>query len=129
MNALIAKACIAQQNGAPTFPVMGTGKPFRQLMWAGDLAKILLWCLDNLDQDEPLIACGPEVTIAQVAQAVIQAVGFKGKLEFDVNGVDGPLKRTADNTVFEEKCPEFPMTSLEEGISKTVQWYRDSMVA
>jgi hypothetical protein len=37
-----------------------------------------------------MIACGPEVTIKEVAEAITKAVGFKGKLAFDTDGVDGP---------------------------------------
>lgn len=129
VNSLIAKAELAHKRGDDSFKVMGTGKPYRQLMWAGDLAKVLLWALDHLDQDDPLIACGPEVTIEQVAQAVCRAVGFQGQLAFDVDGVDGPLKRTADNSVFEQLCQDLHPVSLEEGIATTVRWYRDSQVA
>ena len=43
--------------------------------------------------------------------------------------MDGPLKRTADNSVFEKLNPEFQMVTLKEGIAKTVAWFRDSQVA
>lgn len=41
--------------------VMGTGSPERQIMHASDLAKIMLWSIDHLDQELPLIVAGKEV--------------------------------------------------------------------
>ena len=129
VNALIAKAEAAKMAGDSNLPVMGTGKPERQVMWAGDLARILLWALDNLDQNDPLIVAGPEVSIAEIATVVCDVCGFQGKPSFDVAGPDGPLKRTADTSVFDSLCPEFKMVSLKEGIEKTVTWYRDHQKA
>lgn len=124
VNALIAKAEIAKAENAAELPVMGTGKPERQIMYTGDLAKVVLWALDNLDQDEPLLVAGEEVTISKIAETVCKHAGFTGKLAFEVNGIDGPLKRTADTSKFATLLPEFKMTSLDDGIQATVTWFR-----
>jgi len=129
LNSLIAKAEAGKVAHESTLTVMGTGKPERQVMWAGDLARILLWSLDHLDQSDPLIVAGPEVSIAEIAQVVCEVTNFPGKPVFDVGGPDGPLKRTADTSVFTKLCPDFEMVSLKEGIERTVKWYRGHQMA
>lgn len=129
VNALIAKAEAARLAGEQSLPVMGTGKPERQVMYAGDLARVLMWALDNLDQDDPLIVAGPEVSIAEIANVVSEATGLKGSPLFDPSGPDGPLKRTADTSRFNEMNPNFVMVPLREGVQKTLQWFRDHSAA
>ena len=50
--------------------VMGTGIPERQIMHASDLAKIMLWSIDHLDQELPLIVAGKEVRNCDLPSAL-----------------------------------------------------------
>lgn len=132
VNALITKAVTAAASGAPTLSVMGTGRPLRQLMHARDLARILLWALDHFSpapcsRSVPLVVAGPEHSIQEIAQMVCKATGFQGSLAFDTHAVDGPLRRTADTTVFESLCPGFAFTPLAESIGLAVDWYREEL--
>lgn len=126
VNAFIAKI-ENQREDNPAVPVvvMGTGKPLRQVMFAYDLAHIIVWTLENYNENEPLIIAGEELTIHQIADLVCEQVDFTGGLHFD-NDIqnDGPLRRTADTSRFKSLYPSFQMTPLPIAILKTVQWFR-----
>ena len=92
----------AENNG--TFIVSGTGKPLRQFIYSYDLAKLFIWMLREYDDVEPVIISGQplpllgpltfpiwtyyhpfnlvgedeEVSIKEVADAIVKAVGFQG---------------------------------------------------
>ena len=80
--------------------VSGTGKPLRQFIYSEDLAKLFIWQLREYDDVEPLILSGnvqnipshlarmliprevgedEEVSIKEVADAIVKAVGFEGE--------------------------------------------------
>jgi len=126
VNALIAKL-ERQREHNPSAPLqmMGTGKPLRQVMFAHDLAQIVIWAVEHYNENEPLIVAGEEVSISQIAQLICEHVGFNGGFRFDDDtNNDGPLCRTADTSHFKKLYPSFKMTSLSIGIIKTIQWYR-----
>jgi GDP-L-fucose synthase len=128
VNSLIAKLENQREyNSSIPLSMMGTGTPLRQVMFAHDLARIVIWALENYNENEPLVVAGEEVSIFQIAQLVCEQVGFTGCLQFDDNTKnDGPLRRTADTSHFEELYPTFKMTSLSIGIQKTLEWYRSN---
>ncbi|KAG6805028.1 GDP-L-fucose synthase, partial [Arthromyces matolae] len=67
-------------NGTP-FVVSGTGKPLRQFIYSRDLAKLFIWQLREYDDVEPVILSvgeDEEVSIKEVADAIVKAVGFEG---------------------------------------------------
>lgn len=68
------------ENGTP-FVVSGTGKPLRQFIYSRDLAKLFLWQLREYNEIDPIILSvgeKDEVSIKQVADAIVKAVDFEG---------------------------------------------------
>jgi GDP-L-fucose synthase len=124
LNALIAKAVAARESGQ-NIVVMGTGAPLRQMLYARDLARILVWALDNYDDALPLFVAGEEeVSVRDLAEMACQATGVDAScLRYDVTIPDGPLRRTADTSRFRQLLPEFAATPLQEAIAETVNWY------
>jgi GDP-L-fucose synthase len=128
VNALIAKLeCQREKNFSVPLIMMGTGTPLQQVMFAYDLAQIIIWALEYYNEDEPLVVAGEEVSISQIAQLVREQTGFTGCLQFNNNiHNDEPLHHTANTSHFEKLCPSFKMTQLSVGIKKTVEWYRSN---
>jgi len=78
--------------------VMGSGKPLRQFIYSLDLAKLFLWALRHYDESEPIIFSvdeSDEVTIKEVVDHIIEAMEFKGTVEYDTTKSDGQFKKTA----------------------------------
>jgi GDP-L-fucose synthase len=122
LNAIIAKAAASRASGTP-MSVMGTGAPLRQMLYARDLARILVWALDSFDDDLPLIVAGDEVAVRDLAEMACDAVGCTSGLSFDASFPDGPLRRTAETTRFEQMYADYKPTPLKEAIADTARWF------
>lgn len=108
------------------FVVYGSGKPLRQFIYSIDLAKLFIWVLRNYDSIDPIILSvdeASEVSIAQLAESVVKAFGFKGKLVFDTTKADGQFKKTASNAKLRGFLPDFKFVDFEEAVKATVGWY------
>ena len=77
--------------------VWGTGTPRREFLFADDLADA---CVHLMEQGYcgPLvnIGTGEDVTIRELAQTVVDVVGFAGELVFDATKPDGTPRKLMD---------------------------------
>lgn len=65
-----------------------------------------------------------EVTIAQVAEQLAKAFGFKGDIRHDTTVPDGQHKKTASNAKLRQLLPKFQFTPFEQAMKETVEWYK-----
>ncbi|KAH9962135.1 hypothetical protein BC827DRAFT_1199182 [Russula dissimulans] len=123
--ALIHKCLLAKRNNTP-FIVFGSGKPLRQFVYSYDLAKLFIWQLREYDEIDPVILSvgeDEEVSIKQVADAIVAAVGFEGEYKFDPSRADGQFRKPASNQkLLSLLGGKFPFTPFEEALRDTVQW-------
>lgn len=122
---LIHKCVLAKQAGTP-FTVLGSGAPRRQFIYSKDLARLMLWTLQSYDEADPIILSvgeEDEVSIGDVARAVVDAVGFKGDVVFDTSAADGQFKKTASNAKLRQYLPDFKFTPMEAALKETVDWF------
>jgi len=64
-----------------------------------------------------------EKSIAQVAETLVQAFNFKGKVIYDTSAADGQYKKTASNAKLRKYLPDFQFMPFEQAIKDTVDWY------
>lgn len=97
LPALIRKAHEAKQRGDVALEVWGTGTPMREFLYADDLADACVYLMEQ-GYDGPLvnIGTGTDVTIRQLAETVIDVIGFKGELRFDASKPDGTPRKLMD---------------------------------
>lgn len=105
--ALLRRAHEYKLAGKAEFDVWGTGTPMREFLYCEDMAAACVHIM-NLpaaeygqllnDKHPPLIniGTGSDITIAQLAQAVCDTVGFSGKLVFDTSKPDGTPRKLLD---------------------------------
>ena len=97
LPALIRKAHEAKQRGDAELVVWGSGTPRREFLYVDDLADA---CVHLMQQgyDGPLvnIGCGEELTIRELAQTVMNVVGFSGRIAFDTSKPDGTPRKRLD---------------------------------
>lgn len=67
-----------------------------------------------------------EVTIAHLAESLVKAFHFKGKIEFDSTAADGQFKKTANNGKLRKFLPDFSFTPFEQALQETVDWYKEN---
>ncbi|MGL4603040.1 MAG: GDP-L-fucose synthase family protein [Iodobacter sp.] len=105
--ALLRRAHEYKQQGRTEFDVWGTGTPMREFLYCEDMAAACVHIMNLPDepynallneQHPPLIniGTGSDITIAQLAQAVCDTVGFTGKLVFDTSKPDGTPRKLLD---------------------------------
>ncbi|KAF2071247.1 hypothetical protein CYY_007429 [Polysphondylium violaceum] len=122
---LIHKTYLAMQNNQD-LTIMGTGKPLRQFIYSLDLGRLFVWALDNYEELNPLILSvgeEDEISIADVATLITEAMEFKGKLIFDTSKADGQYKKTASNLKLKSLYPELKFTPIKEAIKASCQWF------
>ena len=97
LPALIHKAYKAKLAGQKTFEVWGTGTPKREFLFVDDLADACTFLMEH-DYTGPLINIGTgfDQTIREVAETVLEVVGFEGELHFDSSKPDGTPRKLLD---------------------------------
>lgn len=91
---LIRRAHEAKLNCAKELSVWGSGTPRREFLNADDCADALIHVMKNYNDAETInIGSGVDVTIAELAKMVCDAVEFKGKLVFDTTKLDGTPRK------------------------------------
>ncbi|CAO3635052.1 unnamed protein product [Cunninghamella echinulata] len=122
---LTHKCYLAKKNNTP-FIVGGTGKPLRQFIYSRDLAKLFIWTLREYEEIDPIILSvgeEDEVTIKDVADAIVKAVGFEGEYSFDTTRADGQFKKTASNDKLKKYLPDFKFTPFDVAVKESVDWF------
>lgn len=106
--ALIRRFHEAKASGAPQVAIWGTGTPKREFLYVDDMAAASVFVM-NLDaatskaNTTPMcshinVGFGSDITIAEVAQAISQAVGYQGQITFDATKPDGAPRKWMDSS-------------------------------
>lgn len=123
--ALIHKVYLAQKQNKRV-EIWGSGAPLREFVYSLDVAKLICWLIDNYDQQQPIIlSSGIEYSIAELAQTVTKKFKYGRSLKFDSTKPDGQFRKPSDTAALRAILPNFQFTSLEEGISETIDWFID----
>ena len=96
VSGLMVRMHAAKAANAPSLSVWGTGHARRDFIHSRDLADACLFLADRWNAADGIVHIGPDadLSIAEVAAAVREAVGYPGDLVFDSTKPDGaPLKR------------------------------------
>lgn len=117
-----------------TLKLWGSGKPIREFLWSEDMADASVFVMENIDFDRLRgsdkevrnchinIGSGREVTIAQVADMVKTAVGYKGEILWDATKPDGTMRKLTDVSKLHSLGWRHKM-ELEDGITTLYEWY------
>ena len=72
------------------------------------------------------VGTGKELTIRELSQLVVKAVGFEGEVAFDASKPDGTMRKLIDVS----KLHSLGWThkvEIEDGVAKLFQWYKQSL--
>lgn len=117
--ALMRKAHEAKRAGAPSMTIWGSGTPMREFLHVDDCADGCIFILKNMSRRAPVnLGSGEEVTIATLAQKVMEAVGYDGALELDTTKPDGTPRKIMDAATL-RGAGWSPSIPLSEGLAAT----------
>lgn len=143
-GALMKRFADAAREGTPEVVCWGTGAPTRDFLFVDDAAAGVVRVAEHLAEGggrgaedgggrgdggggEPLVvnlASGTEVSLRELAETLARLTGFGGKVTWDASKGDGVARRSLDITRAREVLGWAPGVSLEEGLRRTVAWYR-----
>jgi GDP-L-fucose synthase len=105
--ALIHRFHEAKVNQSPSVTIWGTGSPKREFLYVDDMAAASVQVMNLTKalydkhtspmQSHINVGYGQDVTIALMARAVAQTVGYTGRVEFDTSKPDGPPRKWMDS--------------------------------
>ena len=97
LPALIRKAHEARGRGDSEYVVWGSGMPRREFLYVDDLADACAYLMER-GYDGPIVnvGTGEDVTIRELAETVMQVVGFEGRIVFDSSKPDGTPRKLLD---------------------------------
>jgi GDP-L-fucose synthase len=123
LPALIRKFHEAKMKSAPSVTIWGTGLPKREFLHVDDLADACVFLMHHYDDSDIInIGYGDDISIAELALLIKNAVGYAGQIEYDTDKPDGTPRKLLDSGKLRSLGWK-PILSLEEGIKKTYEWY------
>ena len=105
--------------------VYGDGKQTRSFCYVDDLIKAMIRMMNQEEIVGPVNTGNPnEFTILELAEKVIELTASKSKIILKELPEDDPMQRKPDNTLAREKLDWEPQIQLEEGLEKTITYFK-----
>ena len=106
--ALIRRFHEAKTSNAPSVSIWGSGTPRREFLYVDDMASASVHVMqlpktEYEQYTQPMqshinVGSGSDVTIADLALAIAQAVGYTGQIDFDATKPDGAPRKWMDSS-------------------------------
>ena len=125
LPALIRKTHEAKLRGDEKLEVWGSGKPMREFLHVDDMADASVFLMEQEDVTEGIynVGTGTDVTIRQLAQTIMDAVGLAGEIAFDASRPDGTPRKLLDVSRM-SALGWRAGTSLRDGIRSTYESFQ-----
>ena len=105
----------------------GDGSPKREFLHVDDLAEALIVCMEKYDSDDIInIGTGEDVTIKELAEIIVDVVGYKNDYEWDTSKPNGTPRKVLNVDKIKSLGWE-PKINLREGIKSTYEWYKKNI--
>jgi GDP-L-fucose synthase len=125
--ALVRKCQTAIDNGDKAITCWGTGSASREFLYVDDAAEGIVAAAERIDDPDPInLGTGREITIKNLVELIAKLTGFDGTIEWDASKPDGQPRRCLDTTLAAERLGWHARTSLEDGLKKTIEWWKSA---
>lgn len=131
--ALLRRIHEAKLQSLPEVVIWGTGKPMREFLFVDDLADACVFLMNHYDVTGEAnggtivnVGSGIEVSIRELAQAIVEVVGYSGRLIFDVTKLDGTPRKLLDVSKLHRMGWRHRM-ELKEGLLVTYRAFLTSL--
>jgi GDP-L-fucose synthase len=123
--AMIRKFHTAALRGDKTVTLWGDGTPTREFLFVEDCARGLIDAAERYNDPDPVnLGAGFEITMRDLARKIADKVGFRGDLVWDTTQPNGQPRRMLDVSRARERFGFVAKVSFDEGLDKTIDWYR-----
>ncbi|MBD0326447.1 MAG: GDP-L-fucose synthase, partial [Pyrinomonadaceae bacterium] len=125
--ALIRKCVEAERTGAPYIEAWGSGGVSREFLYVEDCADGIIRAARDYDDSDPVnLGNGREVMIRDLVEMIARLTDFKGEIRWQQSKPNGQPRRQLDVTRAYERFGFRAQTSLEEGLQRTIEWYKNN---
>ncbi|HVM34238.1 MAG TPA: GDP-L-fucose synthase [Actinomycetota bacterium] len=122
--ALVKKCVDAREAGRDSIEVWGTGAATREFLYVEDCAEAIVLASERYDEPDPVnLGTGREVPIRELVAMIARLTGFDGEVLWDPSKPDGQPRRSVDASRAETALGWRAVTSLEDGLRATIDWY------
>ena len=107
----------------------GTGKPRREFVFSEDVANASIFAVlnvENLKNQHYNIGTGIDYSLDELAERIAKFIGFKGKIEWDINMPDGTPQKLLDSSNI-RSLGWSPSVNLDEGLRHTYTDFKCKM--
>ena len=123
--AMVRKCVEAVRERKGEIVLWGDGTPTREFLYVEDAAEGILAAAERYDGSEPVnIGAGFEIAMKDLAGKIAALTGFDGEIVWDTSKPNGQPRRCLDTSRASELFGWEAHTNFDEGLRRTVEWYR-----
>ncbi len=120
---------ISQALNGEDITVFGDGGQTRSFCYVSDLVEGI-YRLMMSGETEPVNIGNPnEMTVLQLAERILKKTGSKSKIVFKPLPVDDPKQRRPDISKAKKLLKWEPVVSLEEGLDRTIEYFKEKLMS
>ncbi|HPL81089.1 MAG TPA: GDP-L-fucose synthase [Anaerolineaceae bacterium] len=124
--ALIRKFLEAKERGDKQIVAWGDGSPTREFIYAEDAAEGIVLATMRYNSSDPVnIGSSFEISIKDLTETIARLCDFEGDVVWDTSKPNGQPRRKLDTTRAKERFGFEAKTDFEEGLKKTIAWYKE----
>lgn len=125
---VVSNFVVQALNGEP-ITVFGKGNQTRSFQYIDDLVEALIRLMNTADDFTGPVNIGNprEFTIKELAESIIEMTGSKSKLIFLPLPEDDPVRRQPDIRLARKVLKWEPKVHLEEGLKKTIDYFKNHL--
>jgi GDP-L-fucose synthase len=128
--AMIRKFVEAADRGEPSVTLWGDGTPTREFLYVEDCAEGLLLAAERYDDPDPVnLGAGFEITMRALAEKIRTLTGYTGAIDWDTSRPNGQPRRMLEVSRARERFGFEAQIGLDEGLTRTIAWYRSEKKA
>lgn len=126
--ALIRKFYEAKKNKNENVVLWGDGSPIREFTYSEDIAKILLFLLDNYIGMKPVnVGNTHNINIKRTAEKIKQLIGFEGEIVWDESKTNGQKMKPSSNQKFLNLgWNKKNYTDFDVALKKVIDWFKEN---
>lgn len=107
------------------FVVWGSGQQVRTFTYVEDLAEGMISAMENVSNADPINLSSSEyITIRELARLILELSDYDINITWDKSKPEGVKVRKPDTSKASRLLDWRPKIDLEDGLRKTIEWYR-----
>ena len=127
--AIIRKITSAIVKDEKTISLWGDGTPTRDFLYVDDAAQGIILAAEKYNSSKPLnLGSGEEISIKLLAEKIMKLMNTDLEIIWETDKPNGQPRRCVSIEKARKEISFEPKITLDEGLQKTIDWYRSSIL-